>query len=99
MARRRRDAWRWFVPAWRLVDRLAFAARRRRRLPPRREAVLVHLEVAPGGAQQGRRDGEAAGAAAHVAEDRIRLGAPPGLGIAPVYGRGCGRRRCRSRLI
>src|SRR5579885_534384 len=49
-------------------------------------AVLVDLHVAPGGAQPRRRQREAAGAAQHVAEDRGRLGAPPGIEIGAHRG-------------
>ena len=55
-------------------------------LSARGEAVFVHLEVAVGGTQQRRRDAEAVGAAQQVADDRVRLGAPPGLEILPHRG-------------
>src|SRR4249920_1932875 len=48
---------------------------------PGGEAVLVHLQVAIGGAEQRRVDTEGAGAPQHVADHGVGLGAPPGLQI------------------
>src|SRR4051794_36162290 len=51
-----------------------------------REAVFVYLQMAPGGAQQRGRDAETAGAAQHVADDRIRFGPSPSFEVLPHRG-------------
>jgi hypothetical protein len=49
---------------------------------PALEPVLVHLKVGVGGTHQRRGDAEAFGAAQHVAEDRVGLGAAAGVKAA-----------------